>query len=69
MSIYKTNLGSIARDIGIKNGIFLAGGQPPMLGNLYSQLCKPLEFQKHLHPHTALSDALMLYELKRLNIF
>ena len=64
----KTNLGSVAREIALKNGIFISGSQPPKLGDLYSQLCKPLEFQPHLHQHTALSDALMLYEMKRLNI-
>lgn len=36
------------------------------LGELYDLLVEPMQFQKHLHQHSALTDALALYELYHL---
>lgn len=57
------NLGEPARAYAKRNGVFIDGSQPPKLTDLYTLVSLPLEFQPHLRPHTALSDALMLYEL------
>lgn len=40
------------------------GSQPPRLGEIYSVLVEPVDLYPHIRLHTALSDALILYELK-----
>lgn len=58
------NLSVAAREYASKIGYFIAqNGSPPKLGDLYGCACSPLEFSCHLKVHTALSDALILYEL------
>lgn len=57
------DLASMAREIGKLEGTFEAGSQPPSLSAFYELKCMLIEGQSHLRPHTALSDALMLYEL------
>lgn len=59
----KVDLSSNARQDALKKGYFISGVAPPKLTDYYGSVCHPLEFQPHLVPHTALSDALMLYEL------
>ena len=59
------NLGPALRQWGMRTGTYLGGTAPPKLGEIYSLLVTPLEFQPHLRPHTAVSDALMLLELSR----
>lgn len=59
------NMAPSLRKLGSKTGTYLNGTAPPKLGEIYSVLVTPLEFQPHLRPHTAVSDALMLLELAR----
>ena len=58
------NLAQAAKRAALRSG-YLISGNCPKLTDLYEHLCDPLEWQTHLRPHTALSDALMLYELIR----
>ena len=68
-SINKIDLGSEARKQAENYGSFIAGSFGPKLGELYTLLAPfPLEFQPHLTAHTALCDALMLYELIQLGL-
>lgn len=65
----KVNLGSKARQSALKYGCYVGNSNaPPKLTDLYTATCKPLEFQIHLRIHTALSDALILYEMMVLGI-
>ncbi len=65
----KINLGTSARQAALKYGCYIGNSTvPPKLTDLYTTACKPLEFQPHLKPHTALSDALILYEMMVLKI-
>jgi len=57
------NLGGAVRQKALQHGHFISGTQPPKLTDFYGLMATPLEFRPHLRPHTALSDALMLYEL------
>lgn len=61
------DLSPIARAATEGCGVFTGGSFGPKLGELYTNLSPfPLEYQNHLKAHTALSDALMLYELIKL---
>lgn len=64
----RLDLGPIARRKAEKLGAFVSGYSAPKLGEFYD-VCSDalLEFQPHLKAHTALSDALMLWELLMLN--
>lgn len=65
----KLDLAGDARKVSEKCGTFTGGNIAPKLGELYTTLAPyPLEFQKHLLAHTAVCDALMLYELVKLGI-
>lgn len=68
-NVSKINLSSSARKATEQLGCSLAGNFGPKLGELYTILAPfPLEYQPHLQAHTALADALMLYELLRLGL-
>lgn len=63
-SINRLNLCSSARREAENKGSFTGGNFGPKLGELYTNLAPfPLEYQSHLHAHTSLTDALLLYEL------
>lgn len=65
----KIDLSYEARKISEKCGTFTGGNMSPKLGELYTTFAPyPLEFQSHLLAHTAVCDALMLYELVKLGI-
>jgi hypothetical protein len=67
--VNKIDLSISARAIAETKGCFTAGNFGPKLGELYTILAPfPLEYQDHLTAHTALSDALMLYELVHLGL-
>lgn len=63
-SVNRLNLCSSARREAEIKGSFTGGNFGPKLGELYTNLAPfPLEYQSHLHAHTSLTDALLLYEL------
>lgn len=67
--VQKLDLSRDARCLAEKCGSFTGGNMAPKLGELYTTLAPyPLEFQTHLLAHTAVCDALMLYELVKLGI-
>jgi hypothetical protein len=51
-----------------KKGSSSEGSLNVKLGEIYDLTVKPLEFQRHLHQHSALTDSLILYELIHLGI-
>lgn len=67
--VQKIDLSFYGRPKAEQMGGFTGGVKGPKLGELYTLLAPfPLEYQNHLRAHTALADALMLYELVRLGI-
>jgi len=60
------DLSTIAREVAKKYG-YTFNSSFPKLTDIYTQLVSSLEWQTHIRPHTALSDALMLMELYSLN--
>lgn len=64
-SSHKVDLAPIARQIANKVGYFSHNGAPPRCSEIYQVLADPLEAREYLQVHTALSDALMLYEMLR----
>lgn len=63
----KIDLGPITRKISQQKG-FISGGKPPRLSEFYDISCYPSDFQPYLQVHTAMSDALMLYEMVQMDI-
>ena len=45
------------------NGCSIEAAVRVRLGEIYDLLSIPLDFQRHLHQHSALTDALLLYEM------
>ena len=45
---------------------YITNGKSPKLSEYYDVKCTPTDFKKHMRVHTALTDTLMLYELKHL---
>jgi len=54
-----------AREIGARLGYYQLNGSPPRCSEIYQVVAAPLELRSYLQVHTALSDALMLYEMER----
>lgn len=62
------DMGPAVKAKALVDGYISSGSQPPRLTDFYGLVSKPLEFQPHIRPHTAISDALILYELIHLGI-
>lgn len=60
------DLNSQISKLGVQHGSSTEYSMFVKLGEIYDLLVEPLEFQKHLHQHSALTDALILYELYHL---
>ena len=59
-------LSSILSKLGKENGTSLEPVMSVKLGEIYDLLVTPLQYERHLHQHSALTDALILYELYHL---
>lgn len=57
------NLTLAGKKLGSEVGISLSTNAPPSLVDLYETFQGPVELTGYLYPHTAISDALILYEM------
>ena len=62
------DLSSIISKLGAKHGVSTESQVMVKLGEIYDLLVEPMEFIQHLHQHSALTDALVLYELYHLGL-
>ena len=60
------DLSTIISKVASKFGASTEAAVSVRLGEIYDLLIAPIEFQAHLHQHSALTDALLLYELYHL---